>query len=77
MYHFSAACLRDEFQCAQSGCVPKTVLCDGIKDCEDGSDEWEPSVCSAGECSIKMCQVSSMCYFKMVTILCVAKRGSS
>ncbi|GFN87816.1 low-density lipoprotein receptor-related protein [Plakobranchus ocellatus] len=32
-------CLRDQFRCTDSGCIPQTWKCDGQPDCEDGSDE--------------------------------------
>ncbi|XP_015918312.1 vitellogenin receptor isoform X2 [Parasteatoda tepidariorum] len=33
-------CTSDEFQCKRSKtCVPKDFVCDGLKDCEDSSDE--------------------------------------
>lgn len=39
-----ATCAPDEFTCKQStNCLPKSLHCDGIKDCKDGSDE-------AGKC---------------------------
>ncbi|XP_035224983.1 low-density lipoprotein receptor-related protein 2-like [Stegodyphus dumicola] len=33
-------CEADEFRCLKNGtCIPKTFVCDGVKDCEDASDE--------------------------------------
>ncbi|GIY07542.1 putative vitellogenin receptor [Caerostris darwini] len=56
-------CTSNEFRCSQGGkkCVPREFMCDGIKDCDDGSDEKcekEPPLrcpgndfrCSNGHC---------------------------
>lgn len=39
---FGAECLND------SSCIPGTAVCDGARDCADGSDE---AVCPAGSCA--------------------------
>ena len=44
-------CSKDEFSCADGGCVSWALTCNGEKDCEDGTDE--PLVCKIqGEPSI-------------------------
>ena len=35
----SGGCDKGEFRCASGECISKTWLCDGEKDCLDGSDE--------------------------------------
>ncbi len=32
-------CKTNQFQCRSGECVPNTWICDGAKDCDDGSDE--------------------------------------
>lgn len=32
-------CREDEFRCINGGCVSQQFVCDGKKDCLDGSDE--------------------------------------
>ena len=35
-------CNDIDFACVSSqGCVDKTLVCDGVRQCLDGSDEWE------------------------------------
>ena len=44
-------CSKDEFSCADGGCVSWALTCNGEKDCEDGTDE--PLFCKKqGEPSI-------------------------
>ena len=38
-------CRSDEFKCQDENCVPLKFLCDGSRDCIDGSDE-SPKVCN-------------------------------
>jgi hypothetical protein len=39
---------EEEFRCADSGeCLPLHFLCDGRRDCADGSDERDADLCSA------------------------------
>lgn len=35
----NCACLSDELKCDDGSCVHVTKLCDGVKDCAEGSDE--------------------------------------
>ena len=39
------ACDEHQFQCADGFCIKKNWLCDGEKDCDDGSDE-DSNTCS-------------------------------
>ncbi|MPC07725.1 MAM and LDL-receptor class A domain-containing protein 1 [Portunus trituberculatus] len=40
-------CLSDEFECANSDCIPKSSVCDFRYDCQDSSDELPcPSQCN-------------------------------
>ena len=39
-------CPKDEFSCADGGCVSWALTCNGEKDCEDGTDE--PLFCKKG-----------------------------
>ena len=32
-------CSISQYQCANGACVPRSFLCDGIRQCVDGSDE--------------------------------------
>lgn len=34
-------CIANEFRCKHNSgqCVPRSLVCDGIKECADGSDE--------------------------------------
>ena len=43
-------CGRDQFQCGQGQCIPKSGLCDLKVDCVDGTDEVD-SIC--GEWNFK------------------------
>ncbi|MBN3321672.1 ST14 protein, partial [Atractosteus spatula] len=38
-----------QFQCSNGRCVPLKKLCDGVKDCADGSDEAKCAACGPGE----------------------------
>lgn len=40
IFNCSPACTSQEFKCVTSGeCISSEFVCDGDKDCEDGSDE--------------------------------------
>eukprot|EP00079_Xenopus_tropicalis_P037485 XP_017951256.1 PREDICTED: basement membrane-specific heparan sulfate proteoglycan core protein [Xenopus tropicalis] len=57
-------CRRDEARCPNGQCIPRDYLCDGEKDCKDGSDEMhcgtpspcEPNEfkCKNGRCALKL-----------------------
>ncbi|MEE6482447.1 hypothetical protein FKM82_013243 [Ascaphus truei] len=57
-------CRRDEARCPNGQCIPRDYLCDGEKDCKDGSDELscgtpspcEPNEfkCKNGRCALKL-----------------------
>ena len=36
---FDLFCSSTDFKCSSGQCIDSTSLCDGIKDCNDGSDE--------------------------------------
>lgn len=38
-------CSSDQFECGSRTCIPKKLMCDGVKHCFDGSDE-EPKLCA-------------------------------
>jgi hypothetical protein len=38
------ACLSSEFTCNNGECVNQTLMCDGVFDCQDGSDEDSCSI---------------------------------
>ncbi|XP_018081999.1 basement membrane-specific heparan sulfate proteoglycan core protein isoform X11 [Xenopus laevis] len=49
-------CRRDEARCPNGHCIPRDYLCDGEKDCKDGSDEMQcgtPSPCEPNEFKCK------------------------
>ncbi|WKY13678.1 hypothetical protein Q1695_004478 [Nippostrongylus brasiliensis] len=49
----SPICSPGQIACVQNRkCIPRTWLCDGAKDCEDGSDE-EPTRCNSEPSNIK------------------------
>lgn len=39
-YHYSSSCSYNYFKCNKGGCVAPRHVCDGHKDCTDGSDEF-------------------------------------
>ncbi|XP_069096158.1 basement membrane-specific heparan sulfate proteoglycan core protein isoform X2 [Pleurodeles waltl] len=57
-------CLREEARCPNGQCIPRDYLCDGERDCKDGSDELncgtpspcEPNEfkCQNGRCALKI-----------------------
>ncbi|XP_064630367.1 low-density lipoprotein receptor-related protein 3-like [Lineus longissimus] len=70
----TAPCHKDEFVCFTSAqCIPRRQLCDGIKNCPDGSDETYEHA----QCSQKQCQCLSQvgCTFDFNT--CEYKRSNA
>lgn len=55
--------MPDKFRCPDGMCLPRHMLCDGVQDCQDGSDEMKnhcesiSSTCNAGwhRCSSGQC----------------------
>ncbi|XP_056400171.1 basement membrane-specific heparan sulfate proteoglycan core protein isoform X3 [Hyla sarda] len=57
-------CRREEARCPNGQCIPRDYLCDGERDCKDGSDEFNcgtPSPCEPnefkcrnGRCALKL-----------------------
>ena len=41
------SCFYADFSCLSGGCIPENAVCDGTKDCKDGSDEMR---CNAIDC---------------------------
>ena len=39
MYFIYKGCFSDDFQCDNQECIHEIFVCDGKKDCRDGSDE--------------------------------------
>ena len=37
---YTVECDSDEFTCNSNTCISQTSVCDGVTDCDDGSDEW-------------------------------------
>ena len=36
---FILACLSEEFNCADGTCISQVLVCNGVKDCDNGNDE--------------------------------------
>lgn len=34
-----AACKPEEFSCSDDTCISQSLLCNGVKECENGNDE--------------------------------------
>lgn len=47
----SDICKKNQFECGDKSCIPRIYLCDGYKDCSDGSDE--EGLCSKLSCGKK------------------------
>lgn len=53
-------CSDDQFLCKNiKECVPKSAICDGRKNCLDGTDEWECAESSSAKSSMKETQQST------------------
>lgn len=47
-------CNEYTFRCSYGGCVHREVVCDGVKDCADATDE-DPNLCAAINCEDDRC----------------------
>nr|XP_019808868.1 PREDICTED: vitellogenin receptor-like [Bos indicus] len=64
-------CGSSEFQCHPSACLDLSLVCDGKRDCADGSDE-------GGQCSSSACrqgQCFHSCYPSPHGPVCACERG--
>ncbi|XP_070563499.1 low-density lipoprotein receptor-related protein 4-like isoform X2 [Ptychodera flava] len=46
----SVRCPNDNFRCSNQQCIPQRWICDGDRDCSDGSDE-QPEICPGRSCA--------------------------
>lgn len=46
--NITCPCTPDEFSCADDTCIPKSLVCNDVKDCRNGNDEV---ICKNGESS--------------------------
>ncbi|XP_065208511.1 uncharacterized protein LOC135837231 [Planococcus citri] len=65
--HHRLWCLNDQFTCSPTQCVDNSVLCDGVHDCEDGSDE-SPELCKS--INPRSCILPKQTYDKSYKVNC-------
>ncbi|CAG7815670.1 unnamed protein product [Allacma fusca] len=56
-------CPVGHFQCASGhiGCIPAANQCNGIKECQDASDETDCFVCTGDQCRLSGCKPGESC----------------
>ncbi|XP_053385338.1 MAM and LDL-receptor class A domain-containing protein 1-like isoform X2 [Mercenaria mercenaria] len=57
---FGDSCVDGQYRCGSSQCIPESSLCDGVSDCENGTDEI---ICESASCGFdngQMCGWSTL-----------------